>query len=98
MIKGLTLSQAQCRPASGEDQACETRYRIAENLLFHNHNAGHWREGLQHGHGVCEYTGGLRFEGSWQGGVRCGRGCLTAAGYKYDGEWRVDRQHGQGAQ
>lgn len=59
--------------------------------------AGQWRDGLQHGHGVCEYAEGLRYEGGWQRGVRCGRGILTAQGYKYDGEWVDDRQHGQGA-
>ncbi len=58
--------------------------------------AGQWREGLQHGHGVCEYAEGLRFEGAWVAGQRCGRGTLTAQGYKYDGDWAADRQHGQG--
>ena len=40
--------------------------------------AGEWLNGLQHGEGVCEYSGGLRCEGSWRKGVRHGRGTLTA--------------------
>jgi MORN repeat len=52
-------------------------------LRLYNNHTGEWRDGLQHGQGTCEYTGGLRYEGEWRSGVRCGRGALTAQVTQY---------------
>ena len=58
--------------------------------------AGDWEGGQQSGRGVCEYVGGLRYEGGWRRGMRDGAGTLIGPVYKYEGSWVGDKQEGHG--
>lgn len=59
--------------------------------------AGAWSEGLQHGHGRCQWAGGALYEGAWQKGARCGAGRLTTpSGQELLGAWEADAMHGLG--
>ena len=59
--------------------------------------AGAWSEGLQHGHGRCQWADGALYEGAWEKGARCGAGRLTTpGGQELVGAWQADAMHGPG--
>eukprot|EP01062_Namystynia_karyoxenos_P028084 TRINITY_DN2134_c0_g1_i3.p1 TRINITY_DN2134_c0_g1~~TRINITY_DN2134_c0_g1_i3.p1 ORF type:complete len:1194 (+),score=488.42 TRINITY_DN2134_c0_g1_i3:93-3674(+) len=48
---------------------------------------GHWVAGRMEGDfSVCQ-EGRERYQGSWKGGVVCGRGTMVFGGYRFAGEW-----------
>jgi hypothetical protein len=69
-VCSLHAAPVVCTPATGPCNLPESDWICSP--------AGEWLNGLQHGEGVCEYSGGLRYEGSWRKGVRHGRGTLSA--------------------
>lgn len=62
---------------------------------------GGWQDDLRHGVGTATYANGDRYEGSWEHGVRSGRGVLyvTRRGRlvkSYEGQWVGNHRNGRG--
>ncbi|EEE51640.1 hypothetical protein OsJ_32941 [Oryza sativa Japonica Group] len=58
---------------------------------------GHWRDGLQDGHGRYIWRGGHEYIGTWKAGEMHGRGTVIwADGDRYDGAWEDAKPKGQG--
>jgi hypothetical protein len=58
---------------------------------------GTWKDGAPDGQGVYHYAGiqGIVYEGEFEGGLRNGKGVMSAIdGSKYDGDWKDDKREG----
>ncbi|KAF2005384.1 hypothetical protein P154DRAFT_457353 [Amniculicola lignicola CBS 123094] len=67
------------------------------NYFSSQYYKGEYKNGHQHGHGMCIYHSGATYEGSFRLGLRYGHGLYTSQnGDTYDGEWVANQQHGTG--
>ncbi len=59
--------------------------------------SGQLLDGLPHGEGIWESSGGAIYEGEWESGEASGYGVMIwPNGDRYEGEWQNDQLHGQG--